>query len=89
MPAAFAVPPPTLPPGCRWYVGGRVPYGWRRDNPDFISPEPGEREVIALAKALRQQGATYRQISETLVERGHHPRLGGDWNPAQIMRLLR
>jgi len=65
------------------------PYGWSvaKDGRTLV-PNEAEQEVIRLAHRLRATGLPLREVGRRLVERGHRPRLGGDWNAQGIARLL-
>ncbi len=55
------------------YAGGRPPFGWKAEDGELV-PCPDEQETVQLARELREDGMSYRQIAERLVEEGHPPR---------------
>lgn len=68
------------------YVGGRPPFGYVAAGGSLV-PHPQEQKVIRLAKKLRGQGASYREIARQLEDAGHHPKSGATWAPAQVARI--
>lgn len=52
------------------YLGGPVPYGWRRDDNGELQPEPEEQKAIARVCQLREDGLSLRQIDKKLKEEG-------------------
>ncbi len=52
------------------YLGGPVPYGWRRDDDGKLHPEPEEQRAIARVLQLREDGCSLRQIDKKLREEG-------------------
>ena len=57
---------------------GRKPFGTR----------PGEPEMLAKMKALRDAGATFEQIAESLNRSGSLTRYGKPWLGATIAKIL-
>lgn len=69
------------------FAGGRPPYGWRAVGGE-LEPVEEEQAGIALARTLRRQGASLRQIATQLEDGGYRPKRGGPWHPIQVRRLL-
>ncbi len=72
---------------------GTVPYGFQVDPADptgkKLSPHPGEREVIKVAKELRNDGRSYHGIAEELTQRGIPTKKGNDkWIHTSVRRIL-
>ena len=66
------------------------PYGFKlAEDGETLAPDPVEQEVVAMVRRLRADGMSLRKIGRALVEAGHRPRRGGDWNPNTLMRLTR
>lgn len=55
------------------YAGGRPPFGWKAEDGELV-PCPEEQETIKLARELREDGLSFRDIAERLREEGHPPR---------------
>ena len=53
-----------------------------------LVPNPGEIAIRDLALELRRGGATLQAIADELSRRGHVPRSGGRWYPAQVLRMV-
>jgi putative DNA-invertase from lambdoid prophage Rac len=53
------------------YLGGKVPFGFRRGNDGELVPHEAEQEVIREIVALRAQGKPLRAIAEAVVAKGH------------------
>jgi DNA invertase Pin-like site-specific DNA recombinase len=66
---------------------GRSPYGWRAERGELVAV-PEEQAAIGLARTLRGQDRSLRQIAVTLDEAGHRPKGGGVWHPIQVRRLI-
>ena len=58
------------------HQGGHVPTGYRLGPDDRLVREPREQSVIAVARALRESGLTYRQVSAALARAGQLSRAG-------------
>ena len=68
---------------------GSVPYGSKlASDGKSLLKEPTEQKVIRLARRLRKQGRSLRQIAEALDEKGHRSRTGAVFHPQQISRML-
>jgi DNA invertase Pin-like site-specific DNA recombinase len=68
---------------------GMVPYGKRldADGVHLIHHAP-EQAVIAIVRALRTTGLSYRAIASELTRRGLVNRMGGRFNHTQVVRML-
>ena len=53
------------------YLGGKVPFGFRRGETGELVPHEGEQEVIREIVALRAQGKPLRAIAEAVQAKGH------------------
>jgi DNA invertase Pin-like site-specific DNA recombinase len=69
------------------YGGGRPAFGWRAEGGQLIR-DAGEQQTVALAKALRAEGLSLRQIGARLEGAGHRPKVGQQWQPNQVRRVL-
>jgi putative DNA-invertase from lambdoid prophage Rac len=54
------------------FLGGSVPFGWRRDGNGGLVPVPTEQDAIQRIHALRAQGLSLRAIAQQLADAGHH-----------------
>ena len=61
----------------RWN-GGHVPYGYRKDDKQFVVYEP-EAEAIRLSFKWRAQGKGVLAIAKELDRLGYKPRRGSKW----------
>lgn len=68
---------------------GKIPFGWSlaADGRHLLVDE-SEQQVAELAKALRDQGLTYRSIARELAHRGHHSRTGRVFFAQQVRRMV-
>jgi site-specific DNA recombinase len=70
------------------FIGGSVPYGYRRDANGGLEPSPAEARVIRRIFRERQKGRTQAQIAEALnAEEVPSPR-GGKWRQGGIGYIL-
>jgi putative DNA-invertase from lambdoid prophage Rac len=53
------------------YLGGKVPFGYRRGESGELVPHGGEQEAIREIVALRAQGKPLRAIAEAVAAKGH------------------
>jgi putative DNA-invertase from lambdoid prophage Rac len=53
------------------YLGGKVPFGFRRGEGGELVPHEGEQEAIREMVELRAQGKALRVIAEAVVTKGH------------------
>ncbi|MBF0678796.1 MAG: recombinase family protein [Devosia sp.] len=52
------------------FAGGRVPFGWKRDEEGKLVAEPSQQEAIREMRRLRGQGFSYRSIEAKMAEHG-------------------
>jgi len=52
------------------FLGGSVPFGWRRDGNGGLVPEAAEQAAIARMRALRAKGLSLRAIRDRLATEG-------------------
>jgi DNA invertase Pin-like site-specific DNA recombinase len=69
------------------YGGGRPAFGYRAQDGGLV-PDEREQACVALAKQLRSEGQSLRQIAAGLEGAGHRPKVGERWAPTQVNRLL-
>ncbi len=53
------------------YLGGKVPFGFRRGDDGELVPHEAEQEAIREMVALRAQGKALRAIADAMRARGH------------------
>jgi DNA invertase Pin-like site-specific DNA recombinase len=53
------------------YLGGRVPFGFRRGADGGLAPHEAEQEAIGEMVALRAQGKALRAIAPAIQAKGH------------------
>ena len=53
------------------YLGGKVPFGFRRGDDGELVPHKAEQEAIGEMVALRAQRKPLRAIADALRARGH------------------
>lgn len=68
---------------------GSVPLGHSCDDDGKLIINLRERRAAGLARRLRDDGLSLRQVAERLDEAGYRTRTGSSWHPEQIRRLLR
>ncbi len=68
-------------------VGG-VPYGWRVGEGKRLVPDGPEADAVALARRLRREGNSLREIGAALDAAGHVPRTARRWHVAVIARIV-
>lgn len=68
---------------------GAVPYGYTlADDGKTLEPNEVERAVIREARALKAAGLSLRKIAAELARRGFYARNGGQFEAAQIQRMV-
>ncbi len=68
---------------------GTAPYGTRVGADGVhLEPETVEEGVREQARVLRSAGLSFRAIAAELERTGARPRLGGEWMPMQIARMV-
>jgi DNA invertase Pin-like site-specific DNA recombinase len=69
---------------------GQMPLGFMWDfKKEKIIPNEYEQRSMAVAKTLRAQGMSYRQIARALLDEGLWARAAIQYHPEQIRRLIR
>ncbi len=68
-------------------VGG-VPYGFRVGEGKRLVPDGPEADAVTLARRLRGEGRSLREIGAALAAAGHVPRTGKRWHVAVLARLV-
>src|SRR6202042_3386539 len=53
------------------YLGGKMPFGFRRGESGELVPHEGEQEAVREMVALRSQGKALRAIAEAVAAKGH------------------
>jgi putative DNA-invertase from lambdoid prophage Rac len=53
------------------YLGGKVPFGFRRGDAGELVPHEAEQEVIREIVAMRTKGKALRAIAEAVAAQGH------------------
>ena len=53
------------------FLGGTVPFGYRRDDTGELVPHESQQEAIREAVALKDGGASLRAIADALQAKGH------------------
>ena len=79
-------PKPSKPP-IKVRPKGQPPLGYSLENGEWV-PNPAERDAMALARKLRDQGLTLRQVSAMLDGYGYRSRRGNPYAPSTILVLL-
>lgn len=71
------------------YAGGRPRFGYQAKDGALV-PDKREQQVVELARRLRRDRLSLREIADRLSKAGHTPKGGGQvWHPTQIARLVR
>ena len=85
---SLRAPKPSKPP-IKARSKGWPPLGYSLENGEWV-PNPAERDAMALARKLRDQGLTLRQVSAMLDGYGYRSRRGNPYAPSTILvRLTR
>lgn len=73
------------------YMGGRAPYGWRRDplHRGNLVEVRTEQATIGKILDMRAAGASYYRIRNTLLETGVKPRRAAEWNYETLQGIVR
>ena len=69
-------------------VYGTTPFGFDRHG-DLLVANKGEAEAVALARRMRDDGATLRDIAGELSRRGVPTKKGGRWAAETVRLVLR
>jgi len=71
------------------YCGGQAPYGFRvAADGERIEPEPVEQGAIDLARRMRAERCSLRDVARTLEGKGIRSRTGRPFSPVQIARIV-
>lgn len=69
------------------YAGGRPAFGYKAVGGELV-PDEHEQTGIALARDLRAQGRSLREIADALTTAGYVSKSGGRWSATQVDRIL-
>jgi hypothetical protein len=71
-------------------VSGIIPFGYRlgRDG-RTLEPFEDEQRALTVARALRQNGASLREVAQALNANGFTTRAGSPWRFEYVRNLLR
>jgi DNA invertase Pin-like site-specific DNA recombinase len=69
------------------YAYGAPPYGYRTHAGQLIE-DAQEQATLQRMRELRNGGASYRQIADTLQNERHRPKRGSVWYPMSIRQAL-
>jgi DNA invertase Pin-like site-specific DNA recombinase len=69
------------------YAYGSPPYGWTSVAGELV-PADAEQQVITRMAALRDGGASYRDVAAALNAQGLAPKRGAAWHPMTVRRAL-
>lgn len=70
------------------YVGGWIPYGYRKDDQGLVVQVQAEAQAVARIFGWRAEGRTLPWICLRLVEQGIPTRKGGSWRPSTLRMIL-
>jgi site-specific DNA recombinase len=71
------------------YTGGQAPFGYRVGaDGERLEPEPTEQAALELARQLRAEKQSLREVSRALAERGWCSRTGKAFSPVQVARMV-
>ena len=71
------------------YCGGQAPYGFCvAPDGERIEPHPAEQEAIELARRMRSEKQSLRDVAKALEGRGIRSRTGRAFSPVQIARIV-
>lgn len=68
------------------YAHGAPRYGWKAEGGELV-PDPVEQAVVERISELRAEGASFREIAETLNTDGVLSKRGGRWYPQTVARV--
>jgi DNA invertase Pin-like site-specific DNA recombinase len=69
------------------FAFGSPPFGYRGVHGD-LKPDVDEQATLRRMHSLSGEGASLRQIAETLNGEGHKAKRGGPWHPQTVARAL-
>jgi len=70
------------------YVGGAPPFGYDSDHQGNLVPNVEMQRTLARIRQLHEGGSSLRQIIAVLNAEGLKPRVGGNWYPASVSRII-
>ncbi len=70
------------------YVGGAAPFGFEVGHDGALVEVEHEQRVVALARQLRGDGRSLRDVAAQLAEAGFLSRTGRIFAPSQVARML-
>lgn len=70
------------------YTGGKVRTGYTAGDDGKLVENAAEQAAIALAKKLRDDGVSFRQIAAKLAENGHLNRSGRKYSPSSVRNMV-
>ena len=71
------------------YCGGRAPFGFRvAADGEMIEPDAVEQGAIELAKKMRAEEHSLRDVARALEDAGIRSRTGRTFSPVQIARIV-
>jgi DNA invertase Pin-like site-specific DNA recombinase len=68
---------------------GEVPYGYRKGPEGEIEPDPDTAPTVRRIFRLRDEGATLREIADTLNAKGVPTKRGGQWHASTVSHILK
>lgn len=69
------------------FAYGSPAFGLRAEGGELV-PVPEEQATVARARELHGQGASLRDIAQTLDAEGHRPKRGARWHPQTVARVI-
>lgn len=69
------------------YAGGRPAFGFTAKDGALV-PDESEQVAVKLARQLRDEGLSLRQIAVRLTDAGYTPKVGDRWQPTQVARIV-
>jgi len=70
------------------YIGGEAPMGHQVLHDGTLVEVEAERDALALARQLHQDGMSLRAVSESLAGLGYLNRRGRPFHPQQVARIV-
>jgi DNA invertase Pin-like site-specific DNA recombinase len=68
------------------FAYGSPPYGSRAESGGLV-PASEELKAMRLARRMRRNGRSFREIATALTDAGHRPRRAKTWHPNVVKRL--
>lgn len=72
---------------CGGFAYGSSPFSFGAEGGELVMVAE-EQAAIQLARGLRHEGASLREIGLALAERGYPSKRGGSWYPSTVARVL-